>query len=231
MQAVIPKLCVDSLEHVMTFAIRTTLLGALLALAASGVSAQIYLPPLARPDALMKTVTAEVIAEIKEDRAAGRATDMAQLLERRILPLFDFNRMTSLAMGRYWTPATPEQQAALVTQFRLLLVHTYATALTGLHEQLVTYRPLREPAGAAEVQVRSTLKRPGTEPVAIDYDMAESVSGWRIFDVRIAGVSLVLNYRESFASAIRRDGVEGLIRTLGEKNRQNDAARKAPPRA
>jgi phospholipid transport system substrate-binding protein len=219
----------------MTFATRSTgiLLGALLSLAASGVAAQIYLTPVPRPDALMKTVTAEVIAELKDDRAAGRATDMTLLLERRILPLFDFNRMTSLAMGRHWHAASPEQQAALVAQFRSLLVHTYATALAGLHDQLVVYLPLREIAGAnaSEVQVRSTLKRPGTQPVAIDYDMAESVAGWRIYDVRIAGVSLVLNYRESFASAIRRDGVEGLIRTLGEKNRQNEASRRSPARA
>jgi phospholipid transport system substrate-binding protein len=112
----------------------------------------------------------------------------------------------------------PEQQGALVAQFRTLLVRTYSSALSGYRDQELEYRPLRA-AGDTEVLVRSFLRRPGAEALTIDYDMENGLAGWRVFDVKIAGVSLVMNYRESFAAAVRAGGIDGLIESLAHKNR------------
>lgn len=194
-------------------------LAALLGLGAWSASAQLLQPPPQRPDALMKAVTSEVIAIFKQDLAAGRPTEMAQLIETKILPLFDFHRMTRIAVARNWRLASPEQQGALVTQFQALLVRTYSAALSGYRDQELEYRPLRAAAGDTEVLVRSFLRQPGAEPLTIDYDMENGLAGWRVFDVKIAGVSLVMNYRESFAAAVRDGGIDGLIASLADKNR------------
>lgn len=195
---------------------------AVLGLAAWGAAAQLLQPPPARPDALMNAVTLEVIAVLKQDLAAGRPTDVAQLVEFKILPLFDFPRMTQIALGRNWRLASPEQQAALIMQFKTLLVRTYSSALAEYSDQELEYRPLRVAAGETEVLVRSFLRRPGMQPLTIDYDMENGVAGWKVFDLKIAGISLVLNYRESFAAQVRNDGIDGLIKTLSDKNRQNE---------
>lgn len=182
--------------------------------------AQLLQPPPQRPDALMSAVTSEVVAILKQDLAAGRPTDVAQLVEDRILPLFDFRRMTGIAMARNWRLASPEQQAALVAQFRTLLVRTYSTALASYSGQDIEYRPLRAAAGDTDVQVRSLVRRPGVEPLTIDYDMEHGLTGWKVFDVKIAGVSLVMSYRESFAAEVRAGGIDGLIKALSDKNRR-----------
>lgn len=194
-------------------------LAALLGLGAWTAGAQLLLPPPVRPDALMNAVTSEVIGILKQDLAAGRPTEMTQLIEAKILPLFDFHRMTRIAVARNWRLASPEQQGALVIQFRTLLVRTYSAALSGYRDQELEYRPLRAAAGDTEVLVRSFLRRPGAEPLTIDYDMENGLAGWRVFDVKIAGVSLVMNYRESFAAAVRDGGIDGLIASLADKNR------------
>jgi phospholipid transport system substrate-binding protein len=194
---------------------------ALLGLGAWGAGAQLLQPPPERPDALMNAVTLEVIAVLKQDLAAGRPTDVAQLVEAKILPLFDFARMTQIALARNWRLASPEQQAALVTQFRTLLVRTYSSALSEYRDQELEYRPLRAAASDTEVLVRSFLRRPGMEPLTIDYDMENSVAGWKVFDLKIAGISLVMNYRETFAAEVRSGGIDGLIRTLSDKKRQS----------
>jgi phospholipid transport system substrate-binding protein len=210
-------------------------LAALLGVGGGSASAQLLQPPPQRPDALMKTVTSEVIAVLKQDLAAGRPTNVAQLVEGKILPLFDFRRMTSIAMARNWRLASPEQQEALVTHFSTLLVRTYSAALSGYRDQEIEYRPLRGGPSETEVLVRSFLRRPGVEPLTIDYDMADSAAGWKVYDIKIAGISLVMNYRETFAAAVRSGGIEGLIQSLSDKNRENevearrsDAARLAP---
>jgi len=177
-----------------------------------------------RPDALMNTVTSEVLAVLKQDLAAGRRTDIAGLVESKILPLFDFRRMTSIAMGRNWPLASPEQQAALVVQFRMLLVRTYSASLAQYRDRQIQYRPLQPGSAATEVLVKSFVSRSGTEPVSIDYAMHDSPAGWKVFDVTIAGVSLVLNYRETFAAEVRSGGIDGLIKALSDKNRLNEAA-------
>src|SRR6185295_3736860 len=124
---------------------------------------------------------------LKQDLAAGRPTDVTQLVEDKILRLFDFRRMTGTAMARNWWIASPEQQAALEAEFRTLLVRTYSTALSSYRVQEIEYRPLRAAAGDTDVQVRSFVRRPGAEPMTIDYDMEDSLAGWKVFDVKIAG--------------------------------------------
>jgi phospholipid transport system substrate-binding protein len=193
------------------------------ALGGLSASAQLLQPPPQRPDALMNAVTSEVIAILKQDLAAHRPTDVPQLVEGKILPLFDFQRMTSIAVARNWRLASPEQQAALVAEFRTLLVRTYSTALSDYRDQEIEYRPLRAAAEDTEVVVKSFLRRPGAELLTIDYDMQNGVAGWKVFDVKIAGVSLVLTYRDSFAAAVRSGGIDGLIKSLSDKNRQNAA--------
>ena len=177
-----------------------------------------------RPDALMSAVTSETIAILRQDLAAGRPTDVARLVEGKILPLFNFQRMTSIAMGRNWRLATPEQQTALVGEFRTLLVRTYSASLTQYRDQQIQYRPLQSTNRDTEVVVKSFLRRSGAEPLSIDYAMHDTPAGWKVFDVTIAGVSLVLNYRETFAAEVRKGGIEGLIKALSDKNRQNEAA-------
>ena len=196
-----------------------------LGLAASVAQAQL-LPPPARPDELMKAVTSEVIDILKQDLAAGERTDVARLVEEKILPLFDFQRMTSLAVALNWHRASPRQQGALVAEFRTLLVRTYSVSLSSYRDQEIVYRPLRAAAGVAEVLVRSSVRRSGAEPLTIDYDMENTPAGWKVYDVKVAGVSLIITYRETFAAAVRDGGIDGLIKALVDKNRQAAAGLK-----
>jgi phospholipid transport system substrate-binding protein len=174
------------------------------------------------PDALVKAVTQEVIAVIKEDKAiqAGDRKKSIALVEEKVLPHFNFARMTALAMGPNWRKATPEQQQALVSEFRTLLVRTYSTALTAYRNQVIEVKPLRAKPGDTDVLVRSEVRQSGTEPVTLDYSMEKTANGWKVYDVTVGGVSLVTTYRESFAAEVRNAGVDGLIRSLAEKNRQ-----------
>jgi phospholipid transport system substrate-binding protein len=179
------------------------------------------------PDALVKTVTQDVIAVIKQDKEiqAGSAKRTIALVEEKVLPHFNFTRMTALAMGANWRKATPEQQKALVDEFRTLLVRTYSTALSAYRNQIIEVKPLRAKPGATEVVVRSEVKQSGTEPVTIDYSMEQTPNSWKVYDVAVGGVSLVTTYRDSFAAEVRNVGVDGLIKALAEKNRQLEAKR------
>jgi phospholipid transport system substrate-binding protein len=174
------------------------------------------------PDALVKAVTQDVIAVIKEDKAiqAGDRKRSIALVEEKVLPHFNFTRMTALAMGPNWRKATPEQQQALVTEFRTLLVRTYSTALTAYRNQAIDVKPLRAKPGDTDVLVRSEVRQSGTEPVTLDYSMEKTGQGWKVYDVTVGGVSLVTTYRETFAAEVRNAGVDGLIKSLAEKNRQ-----------
>src|SRR5437762_1018166 len=201
-----------------------TALCALLALASLRVDAQLLAPAPARPDAMMSALTVEVMAILNQDASAGRASELARLLESRIVPVFDFEHMTRIALARNWRLASPAQQLALAAQFKTLLVRTYSQALLEFRGQAIDYKPLRAAAGEPEVTVRSAVRRPGAEPLTIDYDMADGIAGWQVYDVKIAGVSLVLAYRESFASVVRSSGIDGLVKSLQDKNHENDAA-------
>jgi len=177
------------------------------------------------PDVLLKTVTLEVIAIIRQDRdiQAGNAAKVADLVETRIVPHFDFTRMTQIAVARNWRLATPGQQNALTTEFRTLLVRTYSTALSSYRDQVIEFRPLRAAPGDTEVTVKSVMKQPGTAPLTMDYDMENTGVGWKVYDVKIDGISLITTYRETFAGKVREAGVDGLIKSLSDKNRQGDA--------
>ena len=194
-----------------------SLLPFLLALFASPALAQDV-----APDVLVKSVTQEVIGIIKQDKdiQAGNQRKTVALVEDKVLPHFNFGRMTALAMGQNWRKATPEQQKQLVEQFRTLLVRTYSTALAAYRNQVIEFKPLRAAAADADVTVRSDVKQPGGEPVTIDYSMEKTPGGWKVYDVAIGGVSLVTTYRDTFTNEIRTSGIDGLIKALADKNRQ-----------
>lgn len=178
----------------------------------------------AAPDVLLEAVTVEVIAIIRqdEDTQASNPAKIADLVETRILPLFDFTHMTRIAMARNWRLATPEQQNALTAEFKTLLVRTYSTALSSHGDQAIEFKRLRAASGATEVTVKSVIKQAGTAPLTIDYDMEKMAAGWKVCDIKIEGVSLITAYRETFAGKIREGGVDGLIKSLADKNRQGD---------
>jgi len=195
---------------------------ALAALAVPAASAQDL-----TPDALVKTVTQDVIAVIKQDKEiqAGDRKKTIALVEEKVLPHFNFTRMTALAMGPNWRKATPEQQQALVNEFRTLLVRTYSTALSAYRNQVIEVKPLRAKPDDADVMVRSEVKQSGTEPVTLDYSMEKTPNGWKVYDVAVGGVSLVTTYRDAFANEVRNVGVDGLIKALADKNRQLETKR------
>jgi len=174
------------------------------------------------PDVLLRTATLVVVARLKQDRNLQTSSPdrFAEMMESTVLPLFDFRRMTRLAVARNWRGASSEQQDALVAGFRALLVRDYATALTNHHDKAITYKPLRIAPGETDVTVKSIMKWPGAERTAIDYDMEKTPSGWKIYDIRIDGISLISTYRSPFAKTIREDGVDALIESLASSNRQ-----------
>ena len=176
------------------------------------------------PDALVRSITDDVVATVKRDQAiqAGDSGRLAELVEARILPHFDFRRTTQIAMGAYWRHATPEQQEQLTREFRTLLVRTYSGALASYRDQAIEVRPLRMRPGDTEVTVRSLVRQAGAEPVQIEYDMERTASDWKVFDVRVSGISLVATYRTSFAEEVRNHGIDGLIQALAAKNRSAD---------
>jgi phospholipid transport system substrate-binding protein len=173
------------------------------------------------PDALARSVTDEVVAIIRADKdlQAGNPQKVAQLVETKVLPHFNFTRMTQLAVGRNWRQATPDQQRMLTEEFKTLLVRTYTTAFTQYRNQTIEYRPLRMSPGDTDVVVKSLIKQPTGQPVAVDYTMEKAGSTWKVYDVKIEGISLVENYRNTFNGEIQRNGVDGLIKALQNKNK------------
>lgn len=174
------------------------------------------------PDQLARSVTEEVLAIVRADKdiQAGNQKKVLDLVESKVLPHFNFVRMTQLAMGRNWRQASAEQQKMLVAEFRALLVRTYTTAFTQYRNQTVVYRPVRVHPGDTEVVVRSQINQPSGPPVGVDYSMERTDKGWKVYDFAVEGVSLVQNYRNTFNSEVQRSGVEGLIKVLAERNRQ-----------
>jgi phospholipid transport system substrate-binding protein len=182
------------------------------------------------PNELLQSTTLEVVAAMKQAQRQHNASAMqvASLVEIKVLPLFDFPHMTRIAVARHWREATPEQQVALTTAFKILLVRTYSTALASYHDQVIEFRSLHSAPADTDVTVKSVVKQSGTEPVSMDYDMEKTQAGWKVYDIKVAGISLVTNYRDSYSDKIRDDGVGGLIKALEDKNRQNDPAPGAP---
>lgn len=192
-----------------------------LALAAPALQAQDV-----APNELLQAATLEVVAAVKQAQSLHNtgAKQVASLVEIKVLPLFDFSHMTRIAVARHWRAATPEQQAALTAAFKILLVHTYSTALASYHDQVIEFRSLHAAPAATEVTVKSLVKQPGTGSISMDYDMEKTQAGWKVYDIKVDGISLVTTYRDSFSDKIRDDGVDGLIKALEDKNRQNDSA-------
>ena len=194
------------------------IMAALLAIAATGVWASAEVPP----DVLARSVTDEVLAIVKADKelmAGNNPQKVAQLVETKVLPHFNFVRMTQLAVGRNWRQASADQQKVLTEEFKTLLVRTYTSAFTGYRNQTIEYRPLRMAPSDTDVVVKSLIKQPAGQPIAIDYSMEKLAGAWKVYDVKIEGISLVENYRNTFNNEIQRGGVDGLIRTLSDKNR------------
>jgi phospholipid transport system substrate-binding protein len=172
------------------------------------------------PDAMVKRVSQDVLQTIKSDPKiqSGDQARIREVMESKLAPNFDFERMTALAMGRNWREATPEQQKRLTSEFKTLLVRTYSGALTQYRDQTIDYKPLRADPNAADVLVRTEVIRQGQPPVQIDYGMEKKDNAWKAYDVVVGGVSLVTNYRDEFTEQVRAGGIDGLIKTLSAKN-------------
>ena len=174
------------------------------------------------PDALIKNTVQEVLAVIKQDKEiqSGSQRKVIELVDAKVLPHFDFTRMTQLAVGKNWRAATPEQKKALETEFRNLLVRTYTKALTVYRDQVVETKPVKMAPGATEVTVKTVIVKPGSQSIPVNYEMAKTADGWKVYDLAIEGVSLVTSYRGTFAEQIQQSGIDGLIKTLVEKNQK-----------
>jgi len=178
--------------------------------------------PEMTPDTLVKKVTEDTLAIVRSDRdiRAGNRKKIIDLVETKILPYFDFTRMTRLAMGKNWRQADSQQQQILVSEFRELLVNTYASAFTTYKDQTVDIKPLRIESGDTDVVVRTVINQQnGQPPVTIDYNMEKIDNGWKVYDFTVEGVRWVQNYRNTFNNEVQNGGVDGLIKTLQNKNR------------
>ena len=173
------------------------------------------------PDALVKRVTEEVLEIVRKDKDIqnGSTQKAVELVDQKVLPHFDFRHMTALAVGKDWKKASPAQQQQLTAEFKTLLVRTYSNALTSYKNQKIVYKPFRMNAGDSEALVRTEVIQPGSKPVPIDYNLEKADAGWKVFDVVVAGISLVTNYRDQFAQEVRNGGIDGLIAAIAGKNK------------
>ncbi len=174
------------------------------------------------PDQLINRLSNELLDAVRADKSiqAGDTKKVLALVDERVVPYVSFQRMTSSAVGRYWRQATPEQQASLETEFKTLLMRTYAGALSQVKDQTVVIKPSRNLPEDEEQIVRTEVRGGGSEPVQLDYRVEKSPSvGWKIYDVNVLGVWLVENYRNSFAQEITKGGIDGLIAKLSERNK------------
>lgn len=172
------------------------------------------------PDALVKSVTDDVIKSLQGDKAlqAGDRKRVESLVEAKVLPNFNFQRMTQMAMAREWRQATPAQQQQLIQEFRTLLVRTYSTALMTYRNQTVDVKPLKAAPTDTDVLVRTEIRESGRKPMQVDYALQKEAAGWKVYDVIVGGISLVTNYRDEFSQQVRSVGVDGLIKSLQAKN-------------
>ena len=178
------------------------------------------------PDVLIKTVTNEVLDIVRKDKdiQSGNTKKAIDLVEARVLPNFNFTRMTQLATARDWRKADAAQQKILTDEFRLLLVRTYSKALTEYKNQTIEFKPFTLKAGEPDVRVRTEIKQSGAgKNIELDYYLEKSGAAWKVYDIEVGGISLVTNYRESFASEVRNSGIDGLIKSLQAKNKSGEA--------
>ena len=205
------------------------LAGATAALAAfSGARAE----EMVAPDVLVKNVTLEVVDILRKDKdIQADRRKLIGLVDAKIVPHFNFQSMTASAVGANWAKATPDQKAKLTEEFRTLMVRTYASSIAAYRDQKFDFRPLRSKPTDTDVTVNVRVLGAGAEPVKIDYDMEKTPRGWKVWDVRVADISLTANYRTEFANIVRDSGIDGLIKALAAKNAGNDKAGAAAPAA
>jgi phospholipid transport system substrate-binding protein len=173
------------------------------------------------PDVLVKTVTQQVVDQIRGDKSiqAGDINKITELVNEKILPYTDFRRTTQLAMGRNWRTATPEQQTAVIEQFKTLLIRTYSGALAQVRNQQIDYKPFRANPDDTDVVVRSTVMNNG-QPIELDYRLYKTPQGWRVYDINVLGAWLIQAYQQQFQEKIQQGGVDGLIQFLTQRNQQ-----------
>ncbi|MDA8258914.1 MAG: ABC transporter substrate-binding protein [Betaproteobacteria bacterium] len=179
------------------------------------------------PDALIKTVSSEVLDIVRKDKdiQSGNTKKAIDLVEAKVLPHFNFTRMTQLALARDWKQASPAQQKTLTDEFHLLLVRTYSKALTEYKDQTINYKPFSLKAGETDVRVRTEIKQSGAgKNIEMDYYLEKSGAAWKVYDIEVGGISLVTTYRDSFATEVRKSGIDGLIKSLQAKNKSGEAA-------
>jgi phospholipid transport system substrate-binding protein len=172
------------------------------------------------PEELVRKVTQDVLDAIRSDKqlAAGDKQKALKLAEEKVLPLIDFEEATRLAVGRAWAQVTPEQRKKLVEEFRRMLVRTYSNAISAYEGQTMQVLPARMKPGDTEVTVHNRYIRAGGKPLPVDYQMHKTAEGWKIYDITVEGVSLVLTYRSEFDAIVKQEGIDGLIKRLKEKN-------------
>ena len=179
------------------------------------------------PDALIRSVTDEVLEIVRTDKdlKSGNTKKALELVDTRVLPHFNFTRMTQLALGREWRKASPAQQKTLTDEFRELLVRTYSKALTEYKNQTIAYKSFSLKSGEVDVKVRTEIRQPsGGKPIELDYYLEKKGSDWKVYDIEVGGISLVMNYRDTFASEVSSGGIDGLVKALQTKNRAGDTA-------
>ena len=182
------------------------------------------------PDALVKRVSNELLELVRTDKdlAAGNQRKVVEVAEQKVLPHFDFERMTRLAVGRNWQQANDAQKQALIKEFRTLLVRTYSSSLSAYRNQTIEVKPLKMSAQDKDTTVRTQVIQPGGPPIPIDYAMEKGADGsWKVYDVVVDGASLVTTYRGSFNDQIQKGGIDGLVKTLQDRNKAPDAPK--PP--
>lgn len=172
------------------------------------------------PDALVKQTADDVLTIVKNDKdiQAGNQQKLFAVVEEKILPNFDFDRVCRMVLGKNWKSASPEQQALFQKEFRSLLLRTYATALGKYRDQVIEYRPMQTDASEKNVTVKTQIIQKGGQPIAVDYSLVKGPTGWKVYDITIESVSLVTNYRSQFSSEIRQNGLDSLNKKLGDKN-------------
>ncbi len=194
------------------------LLASLLCVLALGARADVP-----APDALIRETADEVLTAVKQDKELreGNPKKVLELVEAKVLPHFDFERMTRLAVGMPWKQATAEQRKSLVTEFRTLLVRTYTAAFSRYRDQTVEVKQPNMKPGDDEVTVNTLILKPGSPSIAVDYKMVKRETGWKVYDLYVDGASLVATYRGTFAEEVQKGGIDGLIKMLADKNRAN----------
>ena len=177
------------------------------------------------PDALIKQVTTEVLEIVRKDKdiQSGNTKKAIELVEAKVLPHFNFTRMTQLAVARDWKQSSASQQKVLTEEFRSLLVRTYSKALTEYKNQTIEFRPFKMQAGETDVKVRTQIDQAGAKSIGLDYYLEKLPNGWKVYDIEVGGVSLVTNYRSEFTAEVRKGGIDGLIATLQTKNKSGES--------